>query len=165
MGQGKIGLWIAGICAGIVVLGIGYGMGRRAALRASEEAPRVTPAGAPLPTIQIEPIQPQEELAAISADPTLGAEREAIDASVPLREQQAVSDAGPPPWGAAGIRSIQMALRNAGFDPGPVDGQMGPRTQSAVRSFQMAHGLKADGKVGPNTWRKLTSFLKEGASD
>lgn len=59
------------------------------------------------------------------------------------------------------IKQIQTALRNAGFDPGPVDGKMGKKTRQAVRSFQKAHGLKVDAKVGPKTWSALQEYLKK----
>ena len=56
-------------------------------------------------------------------------------------------------------RQIQTALRSAGFDPGAIDGKMGPRTQQAVKEFQRAKGLKVDGVVGPKTWTELEKYL------
>ena len=55
---------------------------------------------------------------------------------------------------------IQTALKNAGFDPGAIDGKIGPRTQQAVKEFQRAKGLKVDGKVGPKTWEDLGRYLE-----
>ncbi len=56
-------------------------------------------------------------------------------------------------------RRIQTALKNAGFDPGTIDGKMGPRTEQAIKEFQRTKGLKIDGKVGPQTWAKLSKYL------
>ncbi len=36
---------------------------------------------------------------------------------------------------------LQQALRKEGYDPGPIDGYMGPRTQEAVTAFRRDHGL------------------------
>lgn len=166
IGQGKTGLWVAGICAAVVLTSVGYGMGRRAAIRAMGSSIGVTPAGAPLPTIQIEPIQPQEELAAIgtseaaatTAPSSTNTPAVQAQASLPAITEGASTE--PLKGEPAHTRDIQVALRAAGFDPGSTDGRMGPRTRQAVRDFQVANGLEADGKVGAKTWAKLETFLK-----
>lgn len=57
-------------------------------------------------------------------------------------------------------KQIQFALKKAGFDPGPIDGKLGKNTRKAIRQFQKANGLKADGIVGRRTWEKLSKYLK-----
>lgn len=52
-------------------------------------------------------------------------------------------------------RGVQHKLKELGFDPGPVDGLMGPRTKAAIIGFQAANGLKPDGIVGPKTLAAL----------
>jgi membrane-bound lytic murein transglycosylase B len=42
-------------------------------------------------------------------------------------------------------RELQELLGKAGFDPGGVDGRMGPKTVAAVKAFQKARGLVPDG--------------------
>jgi uncharacterized protein (TIGR02594 family) len=46
---------------------------------------------------------------------------------------------------------IQRRLRALGYDPGPPDGVRGRLTIRAIKAFQRAHGLVADGLVGPKT--------------
>ncbi|MGC9343523.1 MAG: peptidoglycan recognition protein family protein [Bacteroidales bacterium] len=53
------------------------------------------------------------------------------------------------------ILAIQKRLDLTGYDPGPLDGIMGVRTQAAIRAFQRDHSLLADGIVGPKTWSVL----------
>lgn len=59
----------------------------------------------------------------------------------------------------ATVKSIQRALRAAGIDPGPIDGEFGPQTHAAVTAFQTLKGLIADGEVGPSTARALGIIL------
>ena len=40
------------------------------------------------------------------------------------------------------VAHVQKCLRTVGFDPGPVDGDKGPKTKGAFRRFQMANGLE-----------------------
>ncbi len=42
-------------------------------------------------------------------------------------------------------KALQQALKDRGFDPGPVDGIIGAGTKSALRAWQKQSGLPADG--------------------
>jgi hypothetical protein len=67
---------------------------------------------------------------------------------------------------AVDVRGAQQALRDKGFDPGPVDGVMGPRTTAAVREFQSKENLTATGQLDADTRARLTglSGAQSGAS-
>lgn len=39
-----------------------------------------------------------------------------------------------------GTRQVQQQLAQRGYDPGPVDGVAGPKTQRALRNFQQSQG-------------------------
>jgi N-acetylmuramoyl-L-alanine amidase len=49
------------------------------------------------------------------------------------------------------LAAAQKELARLGFDPGPVDGYMGPRTREAIRRFQESRKLASDGILGPVT--------------
>lgn len=54
------------------------------------------------------------------------------------------------------VGMVQQQLASRGFNPGAIDGVMGQRTDSAIRAFQKANGLKVDGIVGPKTLAALS---------
>jgi outer membrane murein-binding lipoprotein Lpp len=60
------------------------------------------------------------------------------------------------------IKDIQACLKNAGFYKGEVDGVKGRKTRSAIRKFQDANGLAADGVVGNRTWEALSKYASGG---
>ncbi|MFD3835016.1 protein kinase [Streptomyces sp. NPDC058642] len=57
------------------------------------------------------------------------------------------------------VVQVQCMLTQRGYSVGDagVDGRFGNATLSAVKQFQGAKGLEADGKVGPQTWAALRS--------
>ncbi|MFI1952965.1 peptidoglycan-binding protein [Streptomyces xinghaiensis] len=59
-------------------------------------------------------------------------------------------------------RSVQCYVRDAGFSPGTIDGQLGTNSWKAWQRFLNNRGFNAgtvDGVVGPNTIRGLQRFL------
>src|SRR4029079_4105810 len=50
------------------------------------------------------------------------------------------------------VRDLQEALKALGYDPGSIDGVFGATTDAAVKAFQQAKGISADGVVGRKTW-------------
>lgn len=62
--------------------------------------------------------------------------------------------------GGHDTRWVQEALNKLGADPAVVaDGSYGALTSMAVKVFQQAHGLTADGRVGPMTIAALEKAL------
>lgn len=53
------------------------------------------------------------------------------------------------------VRALQERLLQIGFDPGPIDGLPGPRTDSAIRAFKRSIGFRDRAFVGPLTWAAL----------
>ncbi|MGI8959133.1 MAG: peptidoglycan-binding domain-containing protein [Bryobacteraceae bacterium] len=49
------------------------------------------------------------------------------------------------------VRDAQQALKDKGYDPGPVDGIDGPLTRAAVRDYQQKENINADGRLGAKT--------------
>jgi peptidoglycan hydrolase-like protein with peptidoglycan-binding domain len=53
------------------------------------------------------------------------------------------------------VVAAQQALKDKGYDPGTIDGQMGPRTRAALEDYQKAEGLKQTGRLDDETRAKL----------
>ena len=58
------------------------------------------------------------------------------------------------------VRAMQQALIDLGFFQGEADGSFGDQTEAAVKAFQRANGLKADGLAGSKTRTVLNSAQK-----
>ena len=57
------------------------------------------------------------------------------------------------------VKQVQIALQKAGYYTGVIDGRKGKQTRYAIKAFQRANNLKADGKVGKKTWDLLKEYL------
>ena len=53
------------------------------------------------------------------------------------------------------VTSWQNYLTMCGFYHGSIDGIFGQKTEEAVKNWQSANGLKADGIIGQKSWAKL----------
>ena len=53
------------------------------------------------------------------------------------------------------VRTLQHRLKELGYLSGTVDGSYGTATEQAVKEFQRANGISADGKAGSSTLNKL----------
>jgi cobalt/nickel transport protein len=53
------------------------------------------------------------------------------------------------------IMAAQRALRSRGFDPGPIDGLMGPRTKRAIEAFQREESLPVTGSLSAELAARL----------
>jgi hypothetical protein len=53
------------------------------------------------------------------------------------------------------VKNIQYALGRLGYDAGPADGSLGPRTRAAISRYQRDNGLAADGQPSAQLWERL----------
>src|SRR2546425_1798181 len=65
---------------------------------------------------------------------------------------------------SADIRQAQMALKDKGHAPGPIDGIHGPRTSAALRAYQKAENIKVTGRLDADTKSHLMGQASSGAT-
>ncbi|HEY7038567.1 MAG TPA: peptidoglycan-binding domain-containing protein [Methylomirabilota bacterium] len=53
------------------------------------------------------------------------------------------------------VREAQRALRDLGYEPGPLDGVVGPRTRQALLKYQRSERIAATGRLDPETMVRL----------
>lgn len=61
------------------------------------------------------------------------------------------------------VLAVQRELTSLGCAPGPLDGTLGADTKAAIKNFQAANGLSADGIIGPNTRAALAFSAQTGS--
>ncbi len=62
---------------------------------------------------------------------------------------------------AALVAHLQQDLTRSGYDPGPADGLVGPKTRAAIRAFQIARELPVTGKFSRELLRELEKALAD----
>ena len=53
------------------------------------------------------------------------------------------------------VREAQRALRNLGYQPGPVDGIVGPKTKEALAKYQRSENIAVTGRLDSETMVRL----------
>ena len=53
------------------------------------------------------------------------------------------------------VKQAQQVLKQRGYDPGPIDGQGGKKTGTALRAFQKDLGLEVTGRFDQTTLEEL----------
>ena len=51
----------------------------------------------------------------------------------------------------ATVRQAQERLASEGFNPGALDGRLGPQTQQGLKEFQQSQGLEPNGRLDSQT--------------
>lgn len=63
------------------------------------------------------------------------------------------------------VERLQKELKKLGYDPGPIDGKFGPKTEAAIKEFQKKKKLEEDGIVDPKTAKAINAALRPPVVD
>jgi peptidoglycan hydrolase-like protein with peptidoglycan-binding domain len=91
-------------------------------------------------------------LLAVPLDSTDGAPSSEVRGTSPAAAAREAPRRAPEP---RFVRDAQQALRHLGYEPGPLDGAVGPRTRTALIRYQRAEGLPATGRLDTETMIRL----------
>jgi localization factor PodJL len=58
------------------------------------------------------------------------------------------------------VLEAQRALRDLGYDPGPIDGSVGPRTRAALEKYQATERLPVTGELDALTLERLDVYRR-----
>jgi peptidoglycan hydrolase-like protein with peptidoglycan-binding domain len=58
------------------------------------------------------------------------------------------------------VREAQRALRDLGYDPGPIDGVFGPRTRTALAKYQTSERLPVTSDLDALTLERLDVYRR-----
>jgi len=75
----------------------------------------------------------------------------------PIGTWSATFDAGQTIKEKSVTESVQKALARLGYDPGSIDGVMGPKTTQAITEFERATGMTPTGLINPRLLAVLGS--------
>lgn len=65
-----------------------------------------------------------------------------------------------PPRRPPFVREAQRALRDLGYDPGPIDGTLSSQTRAALEKYQIAERLPVTGELDAPTMERLDVYRR-----
>lgn len=69
------------------------------------------------------------------------------------------SSTAAPAAGDGSLKDIQAGLERLGYDPGPADGRLGPKTRAAIERYQQNNRLAVTGEPSADLWASIKSKL------
>ncbi|MGD9538137.1 MAG: peptidoglycan-binding protein [Alphaproteobacteria bacterium] len=130
-------------------------------------------AGHPAGPVRNQSAEARDRVAQLMTAPELGEARrlarewlpaaQRASAAAAARGKTAASGGKPPAKPSKNyVKLAQQALRELGYDPGPLDGIEGERTRAALAAFQEDTGLEATGELTMELVHRLTRYVRGG---
>jgi len=137
-----------------LALGLGLARSENDGCPAAPKVSRPTPTPAPAPQPAPQAPEPATGPLPILTGPMVESTSDGICYLDPYAMPELVGPNSDP----GATRLIQIFAVMNGINPGPIDGQYGPKTVAAVMQLQRLVGVLADGQVGPITWGALKRY-------